>query len=115
MFSLTFTFFPQALKHYTSHLGWVLLEINSKGEIECITENIKDLIYQDRTELHKRSIFSLLHVNDHSKIRPLLRTIQTLGWGAGDINKFQSVQVKLVIKTNGINAPRYHIIFLCIY
>lgn len=84
----------------------MLLEINSNGEIECVTENIRDLIYQDRSELHKRSIYSVLHANDHRKIRPLLRAIQELGvWSGGD-DKVQGAQVQFAIKTNGVNAPR---------
>lgn len=98
----------QALKHYTNSLGWVLLEINSNGEIECVTENIKDLILQERTELHKRSIFSLLHANDHAKLRPLLRNIQTFGWGAGETDKFQAIQARILVKNpNGTESSGY--------
>ncbi|XP_026746437.1 nuclear receptor coactivator 2-like [Trichoplusia ni] len=98
----------EALKHYTGTLGWVLLEINSKAEIECITENIKELTLQDRTELYKKSIFSLLHVKDHAKLRPLLRNIQTFNWGAGEIDKFQAIQARLLIKnSNGTDSVGY--------
>lgn len=91
----------QALKHYTSNLGWILLEINSGGEIECVTENIKELIRKERTELYKTSIFDLLHIEDHKKLRPLLRDIQTYGWGAGDADKFQAFQVRLLDNPDG--------------
>ncbi|XP_047042032.1 nuclear receptor coactivator 2-like isoform X3 [Helicoverpa zea] len=98
----------EALKHYTGTLGWVLLEINSKAEIECITENIKELTLQDRTELYKKSIFSLLHVKDHVKLRPLLRNIQTFNWGSGEIDKFQAIQARLLIKnSNGTDSAGY--------
>lgn len=72
--------------------------MNSKGEIECATENIKDLVLQDRTDLHKKSIFSLLHVNDHSKLKPLLGDAQSLAWSSGAIDKFQAIQARLLVK-----------------
>lgn len=90
----------QALKHYTNSLGWVLLEINSEGQIICVTENIKDFILQDRTEL--KSIFSILHDRDHAKIKPLLRNIKNFGWATGDTDKFQAIQARLAIaNSNG--------------
>ncbi|XP_053608193.1 uncharacterized protein LOC128673996 isoform X3 [Plodia interpunctella] len=98
----------EALKHYTGSLGWVLLEINSKGEIECVTENIKELVLQDRTELYKKSIFSLLHVNDQAKLKPLLRVIQSFAWGSGEIEKFQAIQARLLVKnTDGTEGTGY--------
>lgn len=93
----------QALKHYTTSLGWVLLEINCKGEIECVTENIKEFTQQDRIELYNKSIFSCLHVNDHAKLRPLLRNIQTFAWGAGEVDRFQSIQARLLVKNSNGN------------
>ncbi|XP_063529859.1 nuclear receptor coactivator 1-like isoform X1 [Cydia strobilella] len=98
----------EALKHYTSSLGWVLLEINSEGKIVCVTENIKDFILQDRTELYKKSIFSLLHARDHAKIKPLLKNIQSFGWSAGDTDKFQAIQARLAIhNSNGTDNAEY--------
>ncbi|CAB3231051.1 unnamed protein product [Arctia plantaginis] len=98
----------EALKHYTGTLGWVLLEINSKAEIECITENIKELTLQDRSELYKKSIFSLLHAKDHAKLRPLLRNTQTFNWGTGEIDKFQAIQARLIVKdSNGTESAGY--------
>ncbi|XP_047987922.1 uncharacterized protein LOC125227614 isoform X3 [Leguminivora glycinivorella] len=98
----------EALKHYTSSLGWVLLEINAEGKIVCVTENIKDFILQDRTELYKKSIFSLLHVRDHAKIKPLLKNIQSFGWSAGDTDKFQAIQARLAIQnSNGTDDAEY--------
>ncbi|XP_060803001.1 transcription initiation factor TFIID subunit 4 isoform X2 [Amyelois transitella] len=98
----------EALKHYTGSLGWVLLEINSKGEIECVSENIKDLTLQDRTELYKKSIFSLLHVNDQAKLKPLLRVIESFAWGSGEIEKFQAIQARLLVKnTDGTEGTGY--------
>lgn len=74
------------------------MEINSKGEIECVTENIKDLILAERTELYKKSIFSLLHADDHAKIKPLLRNIQNFAWGSTESDKFQYIHARLLIK-----------------
>lgn len=96
----------QALKHYTDRLGWILLEINAKAEIECVSENIKDLILRDRTELYKKSIFSLVHVKDHAKLRPLLRCIQTYNWSSGESDKFQAIQASLIVETDGTDSPR---------
>ncbi|XP_045520917.1 uncharacterized protein LOC123712042 isoform X2 [Pieris brassicae] len=88
----------EAVKHYTSVLGLILMEINSKGEIECVTENIKELILVERTELYKKSIFSLLHTEDHAKLRPLLRNIQTFTWGPTDPEKYQNIQARFLVK-----------------
>lgn len=74
------------------------MEINSKGEIECVTENIKDLVLAERTELYKKSIFSLLHADDHAKLKPLLRKIQNFSWGSGDSDKFQYIHARLLLK-----------------
>jgi hypothetical protein len=83
------------------------LEINAKGEIECITENIKEFTLQERTELYKKSIFSCLHANDHAKLRPLLKTIQTFAWGSGEVDRFHAIQVRLLVKnTNGTEGAR---------
>ncbi|CAH0748970.1 unnamed protein product [Diatraea saccharalis] len=98
----------EALKHYTTSLGWVLLEINAKGEIECVTENIKEFTLQDRTELYKKPIFSCLHVNDHAKLRPLLRNIQKFAWGSGEVDRFHAIPVRLLVKnTNGTEGASY--------
>lgn len=77
------------------------MEINSRGEIECVTENIKELVRKERTDLYKTSIFDLLHIEDHTKLRPLLRDIQTYSWGAGDTDKFQAIQVRLLDNPDG--------------
>lgn len=91
----------QALKHYTSNLGWILLEINSRGEIECVTENIQELVQKERTKLCKTSIYDLLHIEDRSKLSPLLRDIQKYGWDSGDTVKFQAIQVRLLENPDG--------------
>ncbi|VVC96712.1 unnamed protein product, partial [Leptidea sinapis] len=92
----------EAVKHYTSVLGLILMEINSRGDIECVTENIKDFILFERTELYKKSLFSLLHPDDHAKFNPLLRTVQTFAWGAADSEKFQNIQARFLCDLSGI-------------
>lgn len=105
-----FCFF-QALKHYTGSLGWVLLEVNSNGEIECVTENIRDLIHVGRTELYKKSIFSLLHSGDHAKFKPILRNAQTFSWCSQDIDKFEAIQVRLIKSLNANDGAGF-VLFL---
>lgn len=84
------------------------MEINSKGEIECVSENIKDLVLTDRTELYHKSIFSLLHEDDHGKIKPLLRHIQNFAWSAGELDKSQYVHARLLIQDSNVtDAPRF--------
>ncbi|XP_055711682.1 nuclear receptor coactivator 2 isoform X6 [Phlebotomus papatasi] len=73
----------EAVEHYISSAGWVLLEINAEGIIECVTENIKDLIMFTRAELSRQSIYSYLHPGDHGKLSPILNNMSfTVGWGA---------------------------------
>lgn len=96
-----------------------MLEINAQGEIECITENIKDLIQRDRAELYRKSIFSIVHVKDHAKLRPILRNIQTFNWSSGEIDKFHVIQTQLLINnSNGTECARWvkfkHITYICI-
>lgn len=72
-----------------------------------MSENIKDLIHVDRTELYKKSIFSLLHESDHTKLKPLLRNSQALVWDSGNIDKFQATQVRLIKSTNANDVTGY--------
>ncbi|XP_059617305.1 nuclear receptor coactivator 2 isoform X2 [Phlebotomus argentipes] len=72
----------EAVEHYISSAGWVLLEINAEGIIECVTENIKDLITFTRAELSRQSIYSYLHPGDHGKLSPILNNMSfAVGWG----------------------------------
>lgn len=72
----------EALEHYISCVGWVLLQINTEGIIESCTKNIKDLIGYDRSELQKQPIYSYLHTGDHNKLGPILSNMSfQLGWG----------------------------------
>lgn len=92
----------QAIKHYASVRDYVLMDINSKGEIVCVTENIKDLILAEKSELLKQSIFSLLHTDDHTKIKPLLRNTQNAGWSSGESDKSQYIHARLLIKDSNV-------------
>lgn len=75
----------EAVEHYISSVGWVLVQINSEGLIECVTENIKELIRYTRGELYKQSIYSYLHPGDHGKLSPILNNMSfTLGWEQDD-------------------------------
>ncbi|XP_021701261.1 nuclear receptor coactivator 2 isoform X3 [Aedes aegypti] len=76
----------EAVKYYISNVGWVLLEINSEGVIECATDNVLDVLHYTRTELHGQSIYSYLHTGDHSKLSPILnKNSFELNW---DQNEF---------------------------
>ncbi|XP_062546397.1 nuclear receptor coactivator 2 isoform X4 [Armigeres subalbatus] len=78
----------EAVKYYISNVGWVLLEINSEGVIECATDNVLDVLHYTRTELHGQSIYSYLHTGDHSKLSPILnKNSFELNW---DQNEFYS-------------------------
>lgn len=71
-----------ALEHYISTFGWALLQLNSDGIIETVTENIKDLIHFTPTDLIKQPIYSYLHAGDHAKLSPLLNNMsfQVSNW-----------------------------------
>lgn len=84
----------------------MLLELNHKGEIECITENIKDIISRGRTELFKVPLCDLLHVSDHSKVKAIVRNIETVGWPSEDTGKFQSFQARFIKDSSGLDATR---------
>ncbi|XP_026475754.1 nuclear receptor coactivator 3-like isoform X2 [Ctenocephalides felis] len=62
----------ESLHHYTATLGLVVLQISAEGRIECVTENISDLIRWTRAELQHKSIYDYLHENDHDKLQPIL-------------------------------------------
>lgn len=75
-----------ALEHYISTFGWALLQINSDGIIETVTENIKDLIHFTPAELLKQPIYSYLHPGDHAKLSPLMNNMsfQLSNWDRQD-------------------------------
>lgn len=75
-----------ALEHYIATFGWALLQINSDGIIETVTENIKDLIHFTPADLLKQPIYSYLHPGDHAKLSPLLSNMsfQLANWDRQD-------------------------------
>lgn len=83
-----------ALEHYLSSFGWALIQINSDGIIETVTENIKDLIHFTSADLLKQPIYSYLHAGDHGKLSPLLNNMsfQLNSWDRQDDS--QSAQNK---------------------
>lgn len=61
-----------ALEHYISTFGWAILQINSDGIIETVSDSIKDLIQYTSADLLKQPIYSYLHPSDQAKLSPLL-------------------------------------------
>lgn len=75
----------EAVEHYISSAGWVLLEINAEGIIECVSENIKELIQFTRQDLHNQSIYTYLHPGDHKILSPILNNMTfSQGWESLD-------------------------------
>lgn len=66
------TAYFEAVRHYISNVGWVLLEINSEGVIEHATKNVSDVLHYTSAELQGKSIYSYLHPGDHSRLSPIL-------------------------------------------
>lgn len=92
------------------------MEINNNGEIECVTENIKDIISHDRTELYKKPIYSLLPPSDHSKIRPVIRSVQNFGWSTTESEKFHAIKTSLLKNFNkeGVTGLVF-LLFTCLF
>lgn len=61
-----------ALEHYISSFGWAILQINSDGIIETVSDSIKQLIHFTPADLIKQPIYSYLHPSDQVKLSPLL-------------------------------------------
>ena len=62
----------EALEHYISSVGWILLQINSTGIIESCTQNIRELIGYEKHELYRQSLYMYLHPGDHAKLDPII-------------------------------------------
>lgn len=89
----------EAVQHFIASAGWVLLEISADGVIECVTENIKDLIRYTRNELLTQSIYSYLHPGDHGKLSPILHNMSfALAWDQGDDRQSRKRQQKFRIR-----------------
>lgn len=62
----------EALEHYISSQGWVLMLINKEGLILSCTQNIRDFIGFEKSELLQNKIYTYLHSNDKTKIHNML-------------------------------------------
>lgn len=62
----------EAVRHYISNIGWVLLEISNDGRIEYATENVCDVLHYTRTELQGKDIYTFLHMGDHARLSSIL-------------------------------------------
>lgn len=94
----------EAVKHFIASVGWVLLEISAEGIIECVTDNIVDLVRYTSDELHSQSIYSYLHPGDHSKLSPVLNNMSfALSWDQGSDDRQarkrqQKIRIRLLVK-----------------
>lgn len=92
----------QALRSYTDLFGWALLGINCAGEIECVTDNIKDLIQWDRADLHRQTIYNYLHNDDHHKFVSILQSMPSV-WSRSENlpgRRLRGIHSRLLIKPN---------------
>ncbi|XP_061397016.1 serine-rich adhesin for platelets, partial [Musca vetustissima] len=67
----------EALEHYISSVGWVLLQVNAEGIIESCTQNIKELIGYEKQELYRRPLYQYLHAGDHAKLDPIINNMSS--------------------------------------
>ncbi|XP_073823814.1 basic helix-loop-helix family member taiman isoform X2 [Musca autumnalis] len=67
----------EALEHYISSVGWVLLQVNAEGIIESCTQNIKELIGYEKHELYRRPLYQYLHAGDHAKLDPIINNMSS--------------------------------------
>jgi len=65
----------EALEHYISGVGWVLLQVNANGIIESCTQNIRDLIGYEKQELYHQPLYMYLYSGDHAKLEPIINTM----------------------------------------
>lgn len=62
----------EALEYYISSQGWVLMLINKEGVILSCTQNIREFIGFEKSELLQNKIYTYLHSNDKTKIHNML-------------------------------------------
>jgi len=65
----------EALEHYISGVGWVLLQVNANGIIESCTQNIRDLIGYEKQELYHQPLYRYLYSGDHTKLEPIINNM----------------------------------------
>ncbi|KAM7353185.1 basic helix-loop-helix family member taiman isoform 2-T3 [Cochliomyia hominivorax] len=79
----------EALEHYISSVGWVLLQVNAAGIIESCTQNIRELIGYEKQELYRQPLYMYLYPGDHAKLEPILTSMtssSSLGGNSGGGN-----------------------------
>lgn len=67
----------EALEHYISSVGWVLLQVNAEGIIESCTQNIRELIGYEKQELYRRPLYMYLFPGDHAKLDPIINNMSS--------------------------------------
>lgn len=67
----------EALEHYISSVGWVLLQVNAEGIIESCTQNIRELIGYEKQELYRRPLYMYLYPGDHAKLDPIINNMSS--------------------------------------
>ncbi|XP_030377850.1 nuclear receptor coactivator 2 isoform X4 [Scaptodrosophila lebanonensis] len=65
----------EALEHYISSVGWVLLQVNANGIIESCTQNIRELIGYEKQELYHQPLYMYLYAGDHAKLEPIINNM----------------------------------------
>lgn len=65
----------EALEHYISSVGWVLLQVNANGIIESCTQNIRELIGYEKQELYHQPLYMYLYSGDHAKLEPIINNM----------------------------------------
>ncbi|KAI8115207.1 Nuclear receptor coactivator 2 [Lucilia cuprina] len=74
----------EALEHYISSVGWVLLQVNSAGIIESCTQNIRELIGYEKQELYRQPLYMYLYPGDHAKLDPIISNMSSSSLGGGN-------------------------------
>ncbi|XP_063699761.1 nuclear receptor coactivator 3 [Culicoides brevitarsis] len=102
----------EAVRHYISNIGWVLLEINDR-RIEYATENVCEVLHYTRTELQGQDIYTFLSPGDHAHVGSILsKDTVSVAWGQDqDSNNkvAKPARCRWLIKQNGSvnNTPKY--------
>lgn len=98
----------EALEHYISSQGWVLMQINKEGVVLSCTQNIREFIGFEKSEIIQNKIYTYLHSNDKTKIHNMLNNKMLenkTSWDHDDklksLNKIKrscSVKVRMNVK-----------------
>lgn len=87
----------EALEHYISSVGWVLLQVNSDGIVESCTQNIRELIGYEKHELYHKPLHMYLYPGDQAKLDPVISNMAAtyVGGGGGNGNGSGDIGVGL--------------------